>query len=659
MPKSTLAALGLVAAFAPFAAAQITADDITYLNQYGTPTYYNATGGFVGYNYAGGLGKNNWIYDGSTLTTVGLSGSGFNRDDGYHNSQVLFGNSQGNIAGSTERFNGAQSNGSASWLYNGSSSIRLGLYGSQYTYDDGYQYTEINALNAQGQAIGYSRTKTNSTSGGYAAWLYDGTSNIRLGYYGSGYTNHLGVEYTEVQFLNDQGQAAGWSRRYSGSSSTGNIAWIYDNGTITRLGFTGGAYVSPSSWGIEASTVYAMNNQGQVVGTSQRWENNYSISKIAWIYQGGTTQAIGLTRPEHTAWTGEQTSIIEALNESGYVSGYSFRYSATPNYNSYNPSPDKGRDAWVYNGTSTVQVGLSGGIYTSATGQQYSTIHSMNARGDVAGTSSHYDTNTPGRSAWVYSNNINRRIGLFDSAHTRPGTGRQESDIVALNNQGQVIGHSQWYKTGFSSSGYYGQDAWFFDGQDTKQIGLTGYGYSTARSQHSEAERINEQGQVTGFSKRYIDPGNGELVLGQSAWFYDSQSDQTFDLTLSTSSYYDKAFSSVLYLGEDGIALGVYDYYGEQGLEGRRAFIFSLSDGLHDLADYELTTALQFSAEGTSQIVNYIQSNGLGHIIGTGTLENGSSSHYLWVPASQVPVPAAIWLFATAILSMVGGKRHS
>ncbi len=50
------------------------------------------------------------------------------------------------------------------------------------------------------------------------------------------------------------------------------------------------------------------------------------LGQSAWLYDGATTLNIGLTGSEHTRNDGYQANHSQQLNEAGQVSGYSHRY---------------------------------------------------------------------------------------------------------------------------------------------------------------------------------------------------------------------------------------------------------------------------------------------------------------------------------------------
>src|SRR5262249_4991024 len=66
---------------------------------------------------------------------------------------------------------------------------------------------------------------------GLSAWLYNGTTTVQIGLTGPEYTRSDGYKYTDILYtrLNQAGQVAGDSYRYNGGGTQlGQDAWFYD-----------------------------------------------------------------------------------------------------------------------------------------------------------------------------------------------------------------------------------------------------------------------------------------------------------------------------------------------------------------------------------------------------------------------------------------------
>ena len=95
--------------------------------------------------------------------------------------------------------------------------LNIGLTGSEHTRNDGYQFVIANQLNEAGQVRGYSqRYNGGAVNLGLSAWLYDGTTTLNIGLTGSEYTRSDGFQYSVYQQLNEAGQVSGASARYNG-----------------------------------------------------------------------------------------------------------------------------------------------------------------------------------------------------------------------------------------------------------------------------------------------------------------------------------------------------------------------------------------------------------------------------------------------------------
>ena len=237
-----------------------------------------------------------------------------------------------------------------------------------------------------------------------------------------------------------------------------------------------------------------------------------------------------------------------------------------------------------------------------------------------------------GDSVWLYDGATTIDIGLTGAEHTR-NNGYKYSEDRHMNEAGQVFGVSYRYN---GRNTELGRSVWLYDGATTIDIGLTGpehtssngYKYSDAK----EFKQLNEAGQVIGWSYRY----NGGTNLGQDAWLYDPTLDQTFALNLSTRSD-GYAYSSATYLGEDGLVLGSYTLFDALDNDlGGRAFYFTIADGLHDLGSL---VEGGLAANGWDSLYIAIRANGLGQILGHGFLTPQSAGimSYLLTPVTPLP----------------------
>jgi hypothetical protein len=235
----------------------------------------------------------------------------------------------------------------------------------------------------------------------------------------------------------------------------------------------------------------------------------------------------------------------------------------------------------------------------------------MNEAGHVKGWSNRYNGGRTqlGLSAWLFDGTSTLDIGLTGPEHTR-SDGYKESLAGALNEAGQVVGGSKRYNGGSVELGH---TAWLFDGSRTIELGLTGADHTRDDGYRASfAGGVNEAGQVGGISRRY----SGSTAMGMDAWLYDAALDQTFVLQLSRRSD-GYAFTTLRFLGNDGQVMGTYSLFdASDNYLGERAYYFTISDGLHDLGSL---VDGGLSTNGWDALVDSFGTNDAGQIVGNGT----------------------------------------
>jgi hypothetical protein len=580
---------------------------------------YNGTITGTSSRYNGGstwLGTTAWRYNGSTPINIGLTGSEYINSNGWSYSSISAINEHGLVLGASTRFvAGSPFSGGVPWLNDGSATVPIGLFDAVHTRDDGSRNSRVGQLNAAEQATGSSDCFLGGEC--QTAWLYSDSVITPLGLTDTEHTGGYGNRYSYTRSLNDAGMVAGRSWRFGNEDQyLGDSAWLYDGSNTTRIGFYDNEHTRNN--GFSSSEIGALNDAGQVIGTSRRYNGgSVQVGQSAWVYDGSTTRNLGFVDSDHTLWTdGTRYSAVSSLNKAGQAIGYSRRYVG---------NADGGQSAWLFDGTAIKRIGLTGSGFTSNSGRQSSEAAELNEAGQIIGQSdrmSGFSTNL-GKAAWFYDGSNTIEIGLDGAEYVR-NDGYRFSESVLLNQAGTVVGTSTLYN-GTNQS--WGSDAWLFANGVTKKISPTGDVYSNHQFPGTDfIHSLNEAGQVTGTTGRSM----GGVAQGQDAWFYDPGLDQTFILQLSQRAD-GYARSSVQYLGEDGLVLGTYELFNGNSSRGTRAFFFTIEDGLHDLGS--LVEGGLAKSGWTALTGNSFQTDQFGRIVGIGTLSSQAGTMpYLLTP---------------------------
>jgi hypothetical protein len=338
------------------------------------------------------------------------------------------------------------------------------------------------------------------------------------------------------------------------------------------------------------------------------------------------------------------------LNAAGQAAGFSNRF--------YSDGTNLGTDSWFFNGTSTQRIGLTGSEYEDVyfPGEDYegSSPFFLNNTGEVTGISSLYAPNGQpiGNDTWFFAKGSTERIGLTGGVYSYTVDGGTDEFSVPsqLNDAGDVAGISnRQISPGLSLGG----DCWFFNGKTTKQIGLTGSGYSYNNGngiyETSAISQMNAAGDVIGTSLRFSSTGTS---LGQDGWFYDPAQNKTYALEFSIDSSDDNCITTPGLVMSNGDVLGSYELYGGSADEGARAFEWSESSGFVDLGSVVIGG---LSAHGWNDLANALLGAGTAtdgspmYIAGSGDFVNESDQGAAFLLATTVPEPASLTVLIGSI----------
>jgi hypothetical protein len=453
-------------------------------------------------------GQSAWFSDGTTVDQIGFYDAYHTDTYGTKNSFILDVADNGLVVGESWGYNGNINGGAYStiWTYVGGTILNIGLTDYTHTYNHnsaGLHASDVLDVNSAGQILGTSTRFT--LSSGKTPWLHTNGNTQIVGLIGSQYDNGLGVSTAEALYLNAAGAVVGKATKYDGSGGfNGNVVWLTSDGSTQVVGPQGAEFVDSN--GKQIDLLGGLNDAGQVAGSSRIWaDDDSSAGNAAWLYTGSSVVLIGqLTGSEFTSSVGVRSSSAVLINNSGQVVGIAERYADGDSFN--------GRSTWLYAGTAMVEIGLADVEHTRGSdGYQYNYPELQNDAGDVVGTSARYHPTLfgdRGQSAWLYNGTTTINVGLVGGVYQQAGSynSTKFAEALGINNAGQVIGKSLRYAGGAVS----GETAWLFDGVTTVALDAPsqrsdGYTYSKAIS-------LGEDGTVLGYYK-YFDESDIELGI--------------------------------------------------------------------------------------------------------------------------------------------------
>ncbi|MGB7157271.1 MAG: PEP-CTERM sorting domain-containing protein [Tepidisphaeraceae bacterium] len=283
---------------------------------------------------------------------------------------------------------------------------------------------------------------------GQSAWYHSGGSTQVIGLVDTDHTQGngaVGAKSSTVQQLNNAGYARGISTRFFGSTASGQSAWVFNSATgTTRVGLTDDEHTGTN--GLQSSSATQLNLAGNAAGTSSRFTGaNVAAGTSAWVFREGSSTRIGFFDDTHTRGSDEnQTSSVTAINDDGEVIGQSTRYRS-------GETIAWGSTAWVSDGATTTRIGLFDNLHTRHPGSddfQSSTVSFLNDEGQATGVSSRFDAVSAaslGQSGWFYDDTLDQTFELVFSTRT---DGFANTNISFLTDNGIALGFYTLYSGG-------------------------------------------------------------------------------------------------------------------------------------------------------------------------------------------------------------------
>jgi len=356
-------------------------------------------------------------------------------------------------------------------------------------------------------------------------------------------------------------------------------AWIDDGTGPTRLGFYGGEYTRSN--GDEESGIRYLTDTGVAIGRSLRygeWNGREIFSQEYWVDDGTGPTRIGLYGPGFQSTThGREWALVREINSSGLALGISDAYSG---------SSVIGDVHWLDDGTGAVAIGPQAGSPNFVAGSQFDyEVRHLSDSGYAAGVGRWYDpatSQTAARAAWIDDGTGPIRVGLTGGIYgTTASNGGGASDVLAISDNNHVVGNATVF------NGTAPNHLLIDDGTGARRLGITGPGYDIVpfNALGSRLVDHNDAGQVIGTSLAF----NGFTTLGQTAWFYDWDTDTTTELSFSLNAD-GFAETDLQYLTDDGTVYGTYKEFDNGTHVATQLFSWDMDNGVTNI--FEVTDNL-------------------------------------------------------------------
>jgi probable HAF family extracellular repeat protein len=434
---------------------------------------------------------------------------------------------------------------------------------------------------------------------------------LGLGNYG---TDTLGHSSSTAIAVNNAGQVLGSSSVFDSShTAKGSDAFLYSISPLQHLGSFG-----TNSAGVNGDTPIALNDAGQVAGNAVAYDSAHTrLSNVAFLYSNGALTTLGSFGADKN---GRGVSAAAGLNDSGQVAGTSTVYDAT--------GVSKGSAAFLWSKGTLTNLGNFG---TDPTGFGSSTAKALNSSGQVVGSSTVYDATgvNKGSAAFLWSNGTLTNLGSFGTDNS----GKGNSFAVGINNSGMVIGDSDRYVNGH----YTATDAFLSANGVLTDLG--NFGTDPTGHGSSIPVAVNAAGQVAGASDKY--DANG-VSLGRDAFLFTNG--VLTDLGNFGIDSTGKSFSVATGLNSAGEVIGTSKVYDSaHNFLGTDSFLYD--HGALTALSSLLTNPLGWTGLQATAI------NDSGEIVGFG-IHNGQQEAF-----AVLPVPETSTMVSLGLLLALGLGR--
>ena len=273
-------------------------------------------------------------------------------------------------------------------------------------------------------------------------------------------------------------------------------------------------------------------------------------------------------------------------------------------------------DSQAYSYTAT------GGVaYLGTLGGSNAAAHAINSSGVITGYAYPTGGNLLQSQAFIYQNGAMTSLGTVSSP-----TGYSRGH--GINDAGEIVGRASAINFGGSE-----KHLTYWDASGNLNF------YNSTSGNYSTGQQINNHGTIVG-NGREAATGNTQFGM---VWDVNGSLLNVFDSFGGTGNLGSRAWS----LNDAGVIVG----YGVDASSAKRASVSY--DGVNMI---DINTLVDLTGTGFISLDEAYDINASGQIVGVGTRSDGSAGAFM---LTAVPVPAAIWLFGSALAGLAWLRRKA